>query len=84
MDIYLGNLSVKQMEKRLGIILKDEDVKVLNSMREDNAQNIADDKWHCFDIPFAIRCGSMDAAIIVRDILSPYSDKMKCKFNIIY
>lgn len=82
MSIYLGNLSVKQIEERLGITLEDAEREQLLSTRECNASYIPKDKWHCFDIPFIIQCGSKETAIIVRDMLSPYSDKMKCQIRI--
>lgn len=82
MGIYLGNLSVNQIEERLNIILTDMERDNLSKMRESNASNIPPGKWHCFDIPFMILCGSTETAIIVRDMLAPYSDKMKCEIKI--
>ncbi len=82
MAIMLGNFSVTDMENRLGIKLPEEKVKELNEMRYENASNIPADKWHCFDIPFTIVCGSMETAIKVRDILKPYSSSMKCALQI--
>lgn len=82
MAIYLGNLSVNQIEERLNIILTDMERDNLSKMRESNACNIPDGKWHCFDIPFMIMCGSKETAIIIRDILAPYSSEMACKIQI--
>lgn len=77
MGIYLGNLSVKQIEERLEIVLSEEDREVLKNSQEENASNVPENKWHGFDIPFIIVCGSMDMAIKVRDILSKYDKDMK-------
>lgn len=77
MEIRLGNLSVKQIEERLGIVLSEEDREVLKNSREDNASNVPENKWHGFDIPFTIVCGGMDMAIKVRDILAKYEKDMK-------
>lgn len=77
MNIYLGNLTVGQITERLEITLTDEEILIMNKSNQESAQNIAPDKWHCFDIPFTIACGSMDMAIKIRDLLSPYSEKMK-------
>ena len=82
MSIYLGNLSVKQIEERLSIYLSSEERKILIDSREQKAEHIPEGKWHCFDIPFIILCGSMDTAKKIRDILAPYSDKMACKIEI--
>lgn len=76
MGILLGNLNTKQIQQRLGITLSEEDVSTLDSMRQEKAENIASDKWHCFDIPFIMVCGSMEAATKVYEILKPYSSQM--------
>ena len=75
--IYLGDLSVDQIQARLGITLPPDAIAELNASRQQRADNIAPDKWHCFDIPLVIACGSMDMAVRVRDILSPHSGDMK-------
>jgi Mg2+/Co2+ transporter CorB len=76
MRILLGNLNTKQIQQRLGITLPEEDVSTLDSMRQEKAENIAPDKWHCFDIPFTMVCGSMETATKVYEILKPYSSQM--------
>ncbi len=82
MSIMLGNLSVKQITERLGIEITEDERKALEDSRQENAQNIAPDKWHGFDIPFMIVCGSRDAAVKVMEILKPYSNKMRCPIQI--
>jgi Mg2+/Co2+ transporter CorB len=82
MAIMLGNFSVADMEERLGIKLPEEKAKELNAMRYENANNIPADKWHCFDIPFTMLCGSRETAVKVYDILKPYSSSMKCALQI--
>lgn len=76
MGILLGNLTVQKIEKRLGIVLTDDEKNFLNSTYQAKAEKIAKDKWHCFDIPFNIVCGSMEFATKVYEVLKPYSDKM--------
>ena len=80
--MMLGNFTVEQMEERLGITLVDDDREFFKQSRQEKVANIANDKWHCFDIPFIIVCGSMKMAIKVRDILQPYEKQMKCKIDI--
>lgn len=82
MNVMLGNLTVKQIEERLGIKLTDTERELLNNTHQSKAENIKEDKWHCFDLPFTILCGSMDTAIKVRDILSPYSSSMHGQIQI--
>ena len=84
MNIMLGNLTVKQIEDRLGIALTEEEITILKESHQDAANNIAPDKWHCFDMPFAIRCGSKEFAEKLVSVFKPYSSKMKTQFRIVY
>lgn len=76
MSICLGNLTVTEIEKRLGITLTDDERDFFDKSHQAKAGNIADNKWHCFDIPFSIVCGSMDFAKKVHGILKPYEGDM--------
>ncbi len=76
MCILLGNLTVPQIEERLGITLKDNEREFLINTRQQKAENIAENKWHCFDLPFNLVCGSMEFATKVCEILKPYSGEM--------
>ena len=76
MSIMLGNFTVTEIEMRLGIKLPEEKAKELSNMQHENASSIPADKWHCFDIPFTLVCGSEELAIKVREILEPYAEKM--------
>ena len=75
--MYLGNLTVRCVEKRLGIEITDSERQELEAMRQDYADGIAADKWHGFDIPFVIACGSTQVAQRIAEILSPYGKEMK-------
>lgn len=70
--IMLGNLTLKQIEERTGIIIYDDDRDELSSMRQEKAKNIAPGKWHCFDFPFILVCGDKPTAEKVVNILSAY------------
>lgn len=72
MNIFLGNLSVKQIEERTGILLSEADKAELSGMRQEKAENIALGKWHCFDLPFMVVCGDKPTAEKVVKILSVY------------
>lgn len=73
MVIYLGNLTVKELEDKHSFTLSDEERATLESMRQDKAENVQSDKFHIFDIPRVIACGSKDTAIKVYEILKQYS-----------
>ena len=75
MGILLGNLTVEEMESRMGISLNEEDRKSLKEMRQDNAQNIEAGKYHCFDAPQTIVCDDMETANRFYGIMSKYAIK---------
>lgn len=73
--ILLGNLSVRRLEEEHGFTLSDDDRQILESMRQSNAQQIEDGKFHIFDMPRHILCGSYDSAVKVHEILKKYDIK---------
>jgi len=80
--MMLGNYDIGRIQERLGITLSQKEVDFFNSTNQQNANNIENDKWHCFDIPFQIVCGHKNMAIKIRDILSPFADSMKTSIGI--
>jgi hypothetical protein len=58
----LGNLTVSQIEKRLGIEFPKEIRDFMKDSHQSTASNIAKGKWHCFDIPFQLVCGDVETA----------------------
>lgn len=53
--MYLGNISINELIKRTGYNISNEDKKLLELHRQDNATiDISSDKFHIFDIPFTI------------------------------
>lgn len=78
MAIYLGNLTTKQIENRLGIELTQAERSELDALREETTSRVhGRDVWHCYDIPFVIVCGSYGVCTKIRDIMSAYADRMK-------
>jgi len=77
MSVMLGNLSVEQIEKRLGIEFPEDIKNFMKGTQQANAKNIAKGKWHCFDMPFNIVCGDMETATKIYEGLKPQSDKCK-------
>lgn len=84
MVIMLGNLSVKDMEKRLKIELSSEDREALERSRQIAVNNtpLEAGKWHCYDIPFMMMCDTMETAGKFYAMLSKY--KIKGTFQIGY
>ena len=58
--IYLGNLSVEQIEKEYCVSFSEEDKNWLLEHNQDKAEDIAKDKWHFFDIPRIAIVGSQE------------------------
>jgi hypothetical protein len=73
----LGNLSVSQIENRLGIEFPDEIKEFMKKNHNPSATNIAKGKWHCFDIPFVMVCGDLDVATKIYESVKEKSDQCK-------
>ena len=56
MGIYLGNLTIDEIEKRSGVDFGDDLKKFMNKTHQHEASNIKPGMWHCFDIPFLLLC----------------------------
>ena len=78
--IFLGNLSVSQIEKRTGITLSDADREYMIANRQEKINNtpLETGKWHCYVIPFMVMVHDKQTAIVYRDMLSRY-DWSKCR-----
>ena len=75
--MMLGNLSVKQMEGRMGIEFPDELITVLNKYHQANVSiDMAEGFWHCFDLPFTFVCGGKDLAELMVKHLKPMVPKI--------
>ena len=81
--IMLGNLTIEQFEKRLGISLTDGEKDTLNDLREMTCDKVdGNNKIHIYDMPFMIVCGNPDARKTVIDMLTPYAGDMKVPLQI--
>lgn len=74
MYVYLGNLTIDELEKRTGYKLSNRD----RAWLEDHRQDIADvkfdsDKFHIFDIPFCIQCAEPIYKELI-ELLKKYDD----------
>lgn len=77
--IALGNLTVKQIEERLGIEFPEEIREFMNKNHQPEANNIVKGKWHCFDIPFVLVCGDMEVAAKIYDSVKHKGSECKEK-----
>ena len=77
MSIMLGNLSVSQIEKRLGIEFPEEIREFMKKTHQPEANNIGKGKWHCFDIPFNLVCGDMETATKIFNSVKEKSSECK-------
>ena len=76
MGIRLGNLTVKEIEERCEIVLSEEDRHFLEQSRQENVSiPIEANKWHCFDMPFLVCCGSKTFATVIYERLRNYEIK---------
>lgn len=80
--MMLGNLTPDEIEQRLNIKLSSEHKKQLTDTWQPQANNIAKDKWHCFDIPFCMVCGCQETAEKFRDIFLTYDLSKATAFQI--
>lgn len=79
MSIMLGNQSVDQIEKRMGVIFpKEIRCELLESRQhEADTNKLKPNQWHCFDIPFTMVCGSMELAQKIFDNMKPLVPEIK-------
>lgn len=77
MNIYLGNLSVTDIEKRAGVTFPAALHDFMSGRKQEEASKIAHGKWHCFDLPFVLVCGDIDTAKRIHQHLSALSSRFK-------
>lgn len=73
MNIYLGNLSIEQIEREYSVMFTEEDKQWLQEHHQDEASNMQSDKWHFFDIPRIMMTGSNEFAKEIYDRFIKYS-----------
>ena len=77
MNIYLGNLSIKDMEQRAGVQFPQELHAYMADRHQESATGIAVGKWHCFDIPFVLVCGYLQTATTIHSHLRDIAQEFK-------
>lgn len=82
MNMMLGNLSISQIESRLGIDFTEDIRDFMSKNHEPNASHVTTGKWHCFDIPFNLVCGDIVTATKIYDSIKERADEIKERFQI--
>ena len=82
MSIYLGNLSIAEIERRSGVDFPVELKEYMEPRRQQSASDVAEGKWHCFDIPFVLVCGGMETATEIHNHLKAFSSSFKEQLQI--
>lgn len=77
MAIFLGNLSTAELEIRVGVKFPQGLIEYMDKRHQESASDVQRDKWHCFDIPFAIVCGDMSIAEEICRQLTPMKKDFK-------
>lgn len=77
MSIYLGNLSIAEMEKRSGVEFPEKLKEYMGPRRQQSASNIKQGAWHCFDVPFVLVCGDMETATEIHGYMKAFSSQFK-------
>ena len=80
--MMLGNLTIQEIEKRVGVTFPIELVELLEKTKQESASNIQEGKWHCFDIPFTMVCGDKKIAQEIYDYLRPMASSFKQQLGI--
>lgn len=77
MNVMLGNLTVQDIECRLGIDFPEDIKNFMHSSKQNKASDVKEGMWHCFDIPFHMVCGDAETAHKIYDSLKDQADKVK-------
>ena len=82
MGIMLGDLTVEQIEERIGFKFPDEIRAFMKDNHQAIAQNIKKGKWHCFEMPFNLVCGDIDTAKKIYISVKERSPEVKKRLRI--
>ena len=82
MYVYFGNLTIEEMEKRLGITFPSELREYLEKNHQPKAEGVKRGQWHCFDAPFVLAVGDMETAQMIVNYLKPFAKDVKTFFQV--
>lgn len=84
MAIMLGNVTVEQIERRIGIEFPEAIKKYMLDNYQHEASNVKPGKWHCFDLPFTMLCGDAATAKMIYESIKDRSSEIKEVFQIAF
>jgi hypothetical protein len=73
----LGNLTIKEIETRMGINFPEDIKKYMAENHQSEASKVKYGKWHCFDIPFILVCGDIGTATKIYNSVQDKVDECK-------
>ncbi len=80
--MLIGNLTVVQIEAKLGIAFPDDIREFMNATHQERFDDVAPGKWHCAELPFVMVCGDM---AIAEKIYNSVKDKTaECKEQLLF
>ena len=77
MYVMMGNLSVRQIEERLGIDFPEDVRQYMTANHQSEATHVKPGKWHCFDLPFHIVCGDRETATLIYNSVKDRSAEVR-------
>lgn len=77
MNIYLGNLSLADMQRRSGVSFPQELIDFMEPRHQPVTANVGSGQWHCYDLPFFLQCGDMETAQMIYGHLRALSGGFK-------
>ena len=82
MGLRLGNLKIKEVESKHEFTVSDEERELLESKRQDDAQNVKSGMFHIFDLPqTSFHFSSEDDAREMVGVLQKYNSDIKGQIN---
>lgn len=83
MIVRFSNLSMKEIEEKVGVKFPEEFKKVFKECRqEDVSVPLKKNTWHCFKDPFQLSVGE-ELAPLVLEHLAPLSKQFKARFQVV-
>lgn len=82
MSIYLGDLSLAQIQQRTKVDFPKELIDFMAENYQAEAANVKAGKWHCFDIPFILVCGDRPTAEKIYGYLKPLTKQFAVQMQI--
>ena len=82
MNIMLGNLTVDEIEKRIGVDFPHDIKNFMIASRVENTSEIKKGNWHCFDLPFCILCGDIETATKIYNSVKHRASEVKEQLQI--